>query len=443
MNKIVVFGISHRTSPIEERERISFGNEIEGRVFDALLSKSSISECVIVSTCNRVEIYATCDDSAKCFDEISSFLREFNGQVGADFIEKKFYFLEGEKAIRHLYRVAAGMDSMVVGEPQILGQLRRAYEAACKNRSVGTTLNKLFQSAFSAIKKIKNETGVGLHMVSVSSVAVKLVRNIFGDIEKCPVIVVGTGEAAAEAATQLAKRGAGNIRIAGRNEREAAKLASSLGGSAMGLGEVSSRLKKTDIIISATGSSNYILKREDVRDAMKLRKNKPISLIDIAFPRDIDPGVRDIEGIFLYDMDDLQNIIDRNLDGLRASLDEAEEIIKIRCEQFLLWQKGLKAFPVIVELRKQIEEMVGEELRKTIAKIDLLERNGVYDKAKRDEALRSLSHRIMEKFLHKPVTKLKREAASSSSERDIYVDMVRNLFELDPLENENKNREQK
>ncbi len=246
----------------------------------------------------------------------------------------------------------------------------------------------------------------------------------------------------------MPKRGAGEIRIAGRNEKETAKLASSLGGSTVRIGETGLWLRKTDIVISATGSSNYILKPSDVRDAVKLRKNKPISLIDIAFPRDIDPKVREIENVFLYDMDDLQNIVDRNLDKLRKSLDEAKEIIKVRAEQFVRWQDGLKAFSAIVELRKQTEEMVGEEILKTIAKLDSLDRTGGCGKSERDEALWSLSRRITGKFLHKPVTGLKREAANSPLERGAYVEAVRNIFELsgesreESPEDENQNRKQ-
>ncbi len=216
-SRVVVFGISHKTSPIEERERISFGGESKtAEALRALALKPSLSECVILSTCNRVEIYAVCQNGEQCFDDISSFLREFNGQIGRDFIEEKFYFLEGFDAICHIYGVAAGMDSMVIGEPQILGQLKRAYETALEARTVGTALNKLFQNAFSTIKRIKNETGIGSHTVSVSSVAVNLARNIFGEIEKCSVMVIGTGEAAAEAAAQLAKKGSGRDKNRGQ-----------------------------------------------------------------------------------------------------------------------------------------------------------------------------------------------------------------------------------
>ncbi len=448
MDTIVVFGISHKTSPIEERERVSFGStslKVE-QSLNLLVLKPSINECVIVSTCNRVEIYAACGDCERGLDEISDFLCELNERVRSDFLEKNFYFLEGIDAIRHLHRVAAGMDSMVIGEPQILGQLKRAYETAHKAGTAGLKLNKLFQSAFFTVKKIKNQTGVGSHMVSVSSVAVKLARNIFGEIEKCSVMVVGTGEAAAEAATQLVKRGVMEMRIAGRNIQEATKLASSLGGTTLSLGEINKWMRKTDIVISATSSSDYILKTEDITDIMKLRKNEPISLIDIAFPRDIDPKIKDIEGVFLYDMDDLQNIVDKNLDSLRKSLDEAEEMIKIAADKFVLWQKGLKAFPLIVEFRKQTEEMVKEETLKAISKINSLEKTGDCDKKKRDEILWSLVRRIKEKFLHKPVTKLKKEA-SNSREPGVYVEMARNLFELSGEDSEysyeNENWKQK
>ncbi|WP_462137796.1 glutamyl-tRNA reductase [Candidatus Mycalebacterium sp.] len=446
MSTVVVCGISHKTSPIEERERISFAGETPlSAPLLSLASKPAINECVIVSTCNRVEIYAVCESNNRCFDEISEFLCEFNDAIHSDFIEKKFYFHEGVDAVCHLHKVAAGMDSMVVGEPQILGQLKRSYETALENHTVGTVLNKLFQSSFATTKKIKNETGVGSHMVSVSSVAAKLARNIFGEIEKCSVMIVGTGEAAQDAAVQLAKRGAGQIRIAARNSVEAAKLASSLGAETLALGEIGLWLRKTDIVISATGSSGYILKHEDLSDTMKLRKNKPISLIDIAFPRDIDPKVRDIEGVFLYDMDDLRNIVDNNLDSLRKSLDRAEEMIKDAGEKFVFWHKGLKAFPLIVELKRKTEESAREEVLKTIAKIDSIEKSGL-GKEERDKAIEHLAHTLTGKFLHAPVTKLKQDAANAPNQIS-YVEIVRSLFELsetsvEPSKDENQNRKQ-
>jgi len=418
MNTVVVCGISHKTSLIEERERISFGNTSISGALSALMMKPAVRECVIVSTCNRVEIYAACKNSKDCFGDISEFLCEINEQVQSDFIEKKFYFFEGIEAISHLHRVAAGMDSMVVGELQIVGQMKRAYEDALQNRTAGPTLNKLFQSAFATMKKIKNEAGEYYHTVSVSSVAV-----------------------------QLSKRGAGKIRIAGKNRRKASKLACSVGGETLSLAEIKLWMRKTDIVISATGSSDYILKREDLLDAMKLRKNKPISLIDIAFPRDIDPKAGNIEGVFLYDMDDLQNIIEKNRDSSEKILYEAEKIIRDAGGKFISWQKGLKAFPVIVELRRKTEEIVNRETVRAITKIESLERDGGCGKEERNRILKSLTHSIMAKFLHGPVTKLKREAAKSP-EQSSYVDIARDLFELsgeisaDSAHDENKNRKQ-
>lgn len=446
MENVVVCGINHKTSPIEERERFSFSEGAgTGDALRALVSAPSMSECVIVSTCNRVEIYAACEDGDRCFDTISGFLCDMDGRAGNEFIEKKFYFLEGADAVSHLYRVAAGLDSMVVGEPQILGQLKRSYETALENGAAGPVLNKLFQSAFSSTKKIKNETGFGSHTVSVSSVAVKLAKNIFGDIEKCRVMVVGTGEAAAEAATELAKRGAGEIRIAGRDKKEAAKLASSVGGKTIGIGEIGLWMRQTDIVITATGSANYILKTGDLSDAMKLRKNRPVSLIDIAFPRDVDPKARNIEGVFLYDMDDLQNIVDKNLDSLRKSVDMAEEMIRALSERFISWRDGLKAFPLIVELRKKTGRAAEEEIIKAISRMDALEKTGDLGKEERDGIVRSLADRLAGKFLHTPVTKLKREAALSP-EAKLYADTVKKLFDLHETagssENEDKDRKQ-
>ena len=370
---VVVCGMSHKTSPIEERERVSVSGEGGAReALRALVSSESVDECVIVSTCNRVEIYAACANSAECFDTISEFLCGARGGAGGD----KLYFLEGAAAARHLYRVSAGLDSMVVGEPQILGQVRRAYETARAAGATGAALNKLFQSAFSSVKKIKNETGIGSHAASVSSVAIKLARNIFGDIASCSVMVVGTGEAAADAAAQLAKRGAGEIRIAARDLKEGAKLAAIVGAKPISMAEIVLWIRKTDIVISATGSSNYILKTEDIEDAMKLRNNKPISLIDIAFPRDIDPSVRGIGGVFLYDMDDLQNFIEKDRDTLRRNLDRAEEMAKNESRKFTSWRGGLKAFPLIVELRKKAGAVAREETVKTLSKLNSLEQKG-------------------------------------------------------------------
>ena len=422
---VIVCGMSHKTSPVEERERVSVGGEKATReALGALLSRESVGECVIVSTCNRVEVYAACVNGAECFDAISEFLCGARGAGGED----RLYFLEGAEAARHLFRVSAGLDSMVVGEPQILGQLRRAYETARAEGATGAALNTLFQSAFSSAKKIKNETGIGSHAASVSSVAIKLARNIFGDISSCSVMVVGTGEAAADAAAQLAKRGAGEIRIAARDPKEGAKLAAIVGGKPVSMAEIGLWIRKTDIVISATGSSNYILKTEDLEDAMKLRKNKPVSLIDIAVPRDIDPAVRGIGGVFLYDMDDLQNFVEKNRDTLRRNLGRAEEMAKNESLKFTSRRGGLKAFPLIVELRKKARAVVREETVKTLSKLDSLEQRGG-EKERRERLIWQLSETLMEKFLHAPMTKLKMETANSE-DKNAYAETVKTLFDL-------------
>ena len=418
MDTVVVCGMSHKTSPVEERERLSIGGK---EALSALTAIPSVSECVIVSTCNRVEIYAAGENGARCLDDLCEFVH------GASGISDGLYFFEGTDAARHLYRVSAGLDSMVVGEAQILGQIRRAYETALEAEATGPMLNKLFQKAFVATKKIKKETGIGSHTASVSSVAIKLARNIFGDIANCSVMVVGTGEAASEAATQLARRGVRDIRIAARNMKEAANLAAEIGGRSIGIAEIGLWIRKTDMVISATGSSNYILKFEDMADAMKLRKNEPISVIDIAVPRDIEPTVRNIEGVFLYDMDDLMNFVEKDRDILRRNLKKAEDMARDESEKFFAWREGVKAFPLIVELKRRAESVAREEALKTVSKLNSLGDDDT--KENREKLILQLADTLTGKFLHEPVTKLKRETAASPGTSE-YAETVRALFGL-------------
>ncbi|HSE83697.1 MAG TPA: glutamyl-tRNA reductase, partial [Thermodesulfobacteriota bacterium] len=328
----------------------------------------------------------------------------------------------GHMSIRHMLRVASSMESMIIGEPQILGQIKQAYRTAVLKRTAGLILTRLCHVAFSVAKKVRSETKIGTHAVSVSQAAVELAKRIFDDLSKRTVMLIGVGDMAELAAQHLIRSGIKDIVIANRTFENAEVLAEKLKGKPIRIEEVYYSLKNIDILITATGSTDFIIKPQHVHEALKLRSNEPMFMIDIAVPRDIDPRVEEIGNVYLYDIDDLKGVLDENLQTRRESLEKAEEIVLYGERYFQTWLNGLKIVPTIILLRKRFDEIKTAELRKALGKL-----SGYSDKDK--NVIEAMVSGIISKILHNPITKLKKE--SSTSMGALYVDAINELFELD------------
>ena len=421
MQRIVVVGLSHKTAPVEIRERFSFNQEELEDGLTALASKPHIEECMIVSTCNRVEVYAVSENADGCVESVKEFLSEFHS-IAADAFSLYLYTSVGHMAVRHFYKVASGIDSMVVGEPQILGQIKQAYKTSVIKGTAGLILNRLSHSAFFVAKRVRTETGIGSRAVSVSYVAVELAKRIFDKLTRRKALLVGAGEMAELAARNLIKAGVGELIIASRSFESAAALAERLNGKPIMFEEIFYSLKDVDIMITATGSSEFIIKPQHIKEALKLRNNEPMFMIDIAVPRDIDPRVGELADVYLYDIDDLRNVLDENVKSRRDSAEKAEEIVTEVERAFQAWLNGLKVVPAIIDLKKRFEQIKKSEVDRALAKLE-----NYSDKDK--DVISLMASRIIGKILHGPLTNLKKEASTSLGA--LYVDSVKKLFELE------------
>ncbi len=421
MLRAVVLGISHKTAPVEIRELFSFSKESLELAVARLNEKPYVEECVILSTCNRIEIYAVSDNIEACLETIKDFLSEFHGVTKETFSPHLYYSI-GHMAVRHLFKVASSIDSMVVGEPQVLGQVKDSYKVAAAKGTTGVILNRLFHTSFFVAKKIRTETGIGSHAVSISYVAVELAKRIFDDLSRRSVMLIGTGEMAEIASQHLIRAGISDLLIASRKFENALELAEKLNGKSIKFDEIFYHLKDVDIVITATGSQDFILKTNHIKEALKLRNNDPMFLIDIAVPRDIDPRVEDISDIYLYDIDDLKNVSDENIKTRKQSLEKAEEIVLEVEKSFEAWLSGLKAVPAIIDLKNRFEVIKNSELTRALEKLESLSEDDKY-------VVEIMASRIIGKILHHPLTNLKKE--SSSSMGALYVDSIKRLFELE------------
>jgi glutamyl-tRNA reductase len=421
MKEVILVGLNYRTAPVEIRERISVPEEELNRYLKALQGLPNLTEGFILSTCNRVEICAAARDPVKGVDEIKGFLA-LQHHLPLSGFEDALYVLQGEKLVRHIFRVAASLDSMVVGEPQILGQIKEAYRAAHAARTTGTLLNKLFHKAFFVAKRVRTETGIGNRAVSVSFVAVELAKRIFARLEDREVLIVGAGEMCELAAQHLVREGVKRVLVTNRTWERAMELAERFKGEAIPFSELPHVLLRVDIVISSTGSPGFIVKKEEVLDIIRQRKNSPLFFIDIAVPRDIDPQVNTIDNVYLYDIDDLQEVAESNIKDRLQEARKAETIVASEVEKFCRWYESLEVVPTIVSLQDKMEKMREKELAKTLAALPHLS-------AKERRAMEVFSQAIINKILHGPITQLKK--TSQDSDGEAYADMVKKLFQLD------------
>jgi len=419
---IVVVGLSHRSAPIEVREKLYFPEDTIPGALGKLMSYEGIRESLIISTCNRVEIYAYVQDSTKGVDRIKQFISDYHG-ISREALEVSLYVYPDAQGVRHTFRVASSLDSLVLGEAQILGQLKDAFDIALKAKTTSTILNKLIKKSISVAKRVRTETKLAEGAVSISSAAVELAKKIFGDLTGKTVMLLGAGEMAELAAQHLLSNGVKNIMVANRTFERAEELAKEFKGDAIRFEHFPDALVMVDILICATGAQQFVVKRDMVAKIIKDRRHKPIFMIDISNPRNIDPEVDKVDNVYLYDIDDLQSKVDVNTEGRAKEAETAEELVTQEVETYLQWERGLDAVPTIVDLREKVEDIRKRELDKTLGSL-----NGMSDDQKR--AVDIMSQAIVNKLLHAPLVVLKQAAAGPDS-GDATLAIARKLFNLD------------
>jgi glutamyl-tRNA reductase len=413
MNLLLV-GISHRVAPVELRERVALDGDEAAALARELAGDGS--EAVCLSTCNRTELYLAGDAAPDVAERAVAALAERAG-LEEGRLRAVLYRLEDEAAGIHLFRVAAGLDSMVPGEGEILGQVRAAFEAG----RPGPLLDRLFRQAIHAGKKVRTETAIAESPASVSSAAAALAEQVFGDLTGCRVLLVGAGKIGELAARNLGSRGAEIAVVANRSLDKAQELSARFGGRAISLGEIPSALAGIDVVLSSTSASGHVLTREDVSRALPGRKGRPLFLIDIAVPRDLDPAIHDLDGCYLYDIDDLESVVAQTLAGRRREAGRAEAIVLDEAERFRSWQASRDVVPAIASLRALAEEIRESELERARARLERL------TEAER-RAVDAVTSRIVDKLLHVPTVKMKEAAAGADGA--VYADALRHLFGL-------------
>ena len=403
---LALIGINHKTAPIELRERIAISRDELPETTRALAAEPGVAECMILSTCNRVEILAAVESPET---DIAGFLHR---QFGLDpaLLAPHIYKHLDQDAVRHLFRVAASLDSMVVGEPQILGQVKEAYGVARTAGAVGSQLEHLLQSAFAAAKRVRSETEIGANSVSIASVAVDLARKIFGSLQGRTVFLVGAGKMSELAARHLVQQGAGAILVTNRTLERARTLAEPFNGRVIPFEKLYETASEADIVISSTGAPHPIFRREHGQTFMHRRRNRPMFFIDIAVPRDVDPAVNQIEGIFVYDIDDLQQVAAAHIAERGRQAGDAEAMVAAEVERFHQRRRAVNVAPAIVSLQQQAEEIRLNELKRMHARLGTLNSEQL-------AAVEALTRGLVNKFLHPPMQALKQAARENDSTR--------------------------
>jgi glutamyl-tRNA reductase len=418
---LLLVGASHRTAPVELREQLDFGSRGLDAAVRALAGRQSAAEAVVISTCNRAELYVVCEQPTAAVDDLIGFIADFH-QLPAEQIRPHLYSHVDHEVARHLFRVSSGLDSMVVGEPQILGQIKEAYSVATTVQTAGPLLNKLFHWAFGVGKRVRTETALAEGAVSVSFAAVSLAKKIFGNLAGRRVLVVGAGEMGKLTAIHLKAQGVAAVVITSRTLAHAQQLAEEVGGTVAAWDTLPQALLESDIVITSTGASTPILLKAQVKDAVPASRTRPLFLIDIAVPRDVDPRAAEIEQVFLYNIDDLQSIVRENLQKRGHEVSRAEQIVDEEVAKFATWHRSRGAVPTIVALRQRFEAVRRAELERLEPKLSSLPpeaRSRVED----------VTRLIIEKLLLQPTEQLKR---TDDSERVAqYTEALTRLFGLD------------
>jgi glutamyl-tRNA reductase len=421
MIRIVDIGMNHETAPVEVRELLSFGKEALEKAIHDIQAIKNIKESLVLSTCNRVEILFTAEKEKEAKQSIITLLSRFSG-MARDELRQMLYIHDDLEAIRHIFRVGASLDSMIVGEPQILGQVKDAYRIAVDHKSSSVVLNRLMHRTFSLAKRIRTETGIAGSPVSISFAAVELAKKIFGDLKGKGALLIGAGEMAELAAAYLLNNKIAQILVANRTFSRAMELAEHFHGRAVSFDEIETQLLKVDIVITSTASPEPIISFHQARRIMKDRKNRPLFFIDIAVPRNVESLVNELGNVFVYDIDDLKGIIDDNISKRKAEAMKAERMVDEEVIKFSEWLKTLDVVPTIVALHEKSERLCRNELKRTLSSLKDLT-------PEQRKGIENLAQSITKKLLNDPIVFLKRKGERDS--RDLYLDIARKLFNLD------------
>jgi glutamyl-tRNA reductase len=414
-----ITGVNHKSAPVEVRERLAFDEPSLSAALLDLKRRPGFCEGMILSTCNRVEVALTCEE-ANAVVAVDEFLADTR-HVARDFVTPYLYHYEDGDAIRHLFRVAASLDSMVVGEPQILGQLKSAYALAKEHGAVSGFLDALLTRAFNVAKRVRSETEIGANAVSVSYAAVELARDIFGSLDDKKVMIVGAGKMSELAARHLRRSGATHIFVTNRTYERAVEMAQLFDGKIVEYTKFMTFLPEVDIVITSSGAPHYIITRDEMKKVIDARRNRPMFLIDIAVPRNIEPSVNKLDNVFLYDIDDLQKVVETNLEGRMQSAEEAEAIIREEVERMMARLKTREVVPTIVSLQEQLEKLRISELTRMRGKFGSLT-------PEQEEALIALTKGIINKIAHGPISELRKQANQPDGHHVVVA--IRKVFRL-------------
>jgi len=417
--KVLVVGLNHKVADVDVREKLAFnGPKLEEGLL--LFHKlPHVKEGIILSTCNRVELYANVDDIEKAAEAIRVFLADYHN-INRTALDRSLYIHSDMDAVKHVFRVASSLDSMVIGEPQILGQLKDSFELALTKKTTGILLNKLMKKAISVAKRVRTETKIAENAVSISFAAVELAKKIFTDLSKKVFMLLGAGEMAELAARHLINNGVKDVLVANRTYERACDLAKEFNGRPVKFESFIDEMHRADIIICSTGASHYILSKNQMQKVMKERKQRQVFIIDISVPRNIDPEINELDNVYLYNVDDLQVIVDTNLFERKKEAEKAEQIIEEEIETFSKWLQSLDSVPTIIAIREKAEEIKKEELEKLMHKIPNMGQ-------KEREAIEYMATAIVNKLIHPPTAALKED----SDDRDILVAAIRKLYGMD------------
>jgi len=418
---IILIGMNHRTAPVEIRERFSIDCDDHDSPLTGIMEIPQIREGMFLSTCNRVEVLANVEDIYSVTESLKSVIFSL-GNLSSEELEKCLYIYHGDEAVKHVFRVTSSIDSMVIGEPQILGQVKDAYRWCTEHNSSGVILNRLLHHAFMVAKRVRTETDIANNAVSVSFAAVELAKKIFGNLHGKTVLLVGAGEMSELAAEHLISSGVSRIIVTNRTYSRAVRLADDFHGTPIGFDLLEEKLHKVDIVISSTDAPGYIIKKEVIAQALHRRENRLMFLIDIAVPRDIDPDVGMIDNVYLYNIDNLREIVDENLNGRTKEAKKAEAIIDEEVLKFSGWFRTLEVVPTIVSLQEKVKKIVEGELKKSSSWMRNLSKE-------EKENISILISSVTNKILHYPMTGLKDETRNNGAAP--YVAVIRKIFRLD------------
>lgn len=419
---LIALGMNHRTAPVMIRERLAFSSSTMKSVVKELKRFSSVNGFIVLTTCNRTEIYASVHRVQEGICDLKRYLCQ-QAQLSETEVSRYFHIWTCEHVVEHLFRVTAGLDSMILGETEIQGQVNDAYQYACSMNTGDKILNTLFQEAIRFGKQIRSQTGIDQHPVSVSYAAVELARSVFGDLSECTVLIIGAGEMGELALKYLIARGVKTILVSNRSYDRACHLAEEYGGEAIRYDHFLTRLENTDIVIGCTAAAHFVIHAEQLCQVVKGRKS-PLFLIDIAVPRDVDPDVKEIPGVILYNIDDLQEVILEGMQERKKASIKAEEMLQDAVDEFLNWSSTLTVVPTIKALKQKGNEIMEEELNRCFNRL------GGAD-PRTEKVIRSMAYSIVNKLLHSPTVRLKEYACGGDGQ--LYGKMLEDLFDLSHL----------